>query len=90
MPDLIWKANKVGKLKVGIQREMELGFGLERLILAEEAALAYDQAALSMCGPSTCLNFQVEIVQESYEDSSIMVNRVQHRLELKKKQEEKY
>ncbi|KAK4707603.1 hypothetical protein R3W88_028528 [Solanum pinnatisectum] len=32
---------------------------------AEEAALAYDQAALSMRGPSTCLNFQVEIVQES-------------------------
>ncbi|KAH0714034.1 hypothetical protein KY290_006900 [Solanum tuberosum] len=32
---------------------------------AEEAALAYDQAALSMRGPSTCLNFQVEVVQES-------------------------
>ncbi|XP_009764685.1 ethylene-responsive transcription factor 1B-like [Nicotiana sylvestris] len=32
---------------------------------AEEAALAYDQAALSMRGPSTCLNFPVEIVQES-------------------------
>ncbi|MCD7468276.1 hypothetical protein HAX54_006297 [Datura stramonium] len=32
---------------------------------AEEAALAYDQAALSMRGPSTCLNFPVERVQES-------------------------
>uniref|UniRef100_A0A3Q7IRG7 AP2/ERF domain-containing protein n=1 Tax=Solanum lycopersicum TaxID=4081 RepID=A0A3Q7IRG7_SOLLC len=32
---------------------------------AEEAALAYDQAALSMRGPTTCLNFGVEIVQES-------------------------
>ncbi|XP_055828396.1 ethylene-response factor C3-like [Solanum dulcamara] len=32
---------------------------------AEEAALAYDQAAFSMRGPSTCLNFQVERVQES-------------------------
>ncbi|OIT28819.1 PREDICTED: ethylene-responsive transcription factor 1B-like [Nicotiana attenuata] len=32
---------------------------------AEEAALAYDQAALSIRGPSTCLNFPVERVQES-------------------------
>ncbi|CAN4114722.1 unnamed protein product [Withania somnifera] len=32
---------------------------------AEEAALAYDQAALSMRGPSTCLNFPVERVQAS-------------------------
>ncbi|PHT64823.1 Ethylene-responsive transcription factor 15 [Capsicum annuum] len=32
---------------------------------AEEAALAYDQAAFSMRGPSTYLNFPVERVQES-------------------------
>nr|XP_016437637.1 PREDICTED: ethylene-responsive transcription factor 1B-like [Nicotiana tabacum] len=32
---------------------------------AEEAAMAYDQAALSMRGPATCLNFPLEIVQES-------------------------
>ncbi|XP_060171211.1 ethylene-response factor C3-like [Lycium barbarum] len=37
---------------------------------AEEAALAYDQAALSMRGPSTCLNFPVDRVRESLEAMS--------------------
>lgn len=32
---------------------------------AEEAAMAYDQAAFSMRGAQTCLNFPVERVQES-------------------------
>nr|XP_027073645.1 ethylene-responsive transcription factor 1B-like [Coffea arabica] len=32
---------------------------------AEEAALAYDQAALSVRGPTTALNFPIEKVQES-------------------------
>ncbi|XP_055828386.1 ethylene-response factor C3-like [Solanum dulcamara] len=32
---------------------------------AEEAALAYDQAAFCMRGPSICLNFSVEKVRES-------------------------
>ncbi|KAK4359418.1 hypothetical protein RND71_021647 [Anisodus tanguticus] len=37
---------------------------------AEEAALAYDQAALSVRGPSTCLNFPVDKVRLSLEAMS--------------------
>ncbi|KAL3337811.1 hypothetical protein AABB24_030113, partial [Solanum stoloniferum] len=36
---------------------------------AEEAALAYDQVALSMRGPSTCLNFPVERVSKMLEET---------------------
>lgn len=35
---------------------------------AEEAALAYDQAAFAMRGPSTALNFPVEVVYESLKE----------------------
>ncbi|XP_019177544.1 PREDICTED: ethylene-responsive transcription factor 1B-like [Ipomoea nil] len=35
---------------------------------AEEAALAYDQAALLMRGPSSCLNFPVERVRASIQE----------------------
>ncbi|KAI5659939.1 hypothetical protein M9H77_28732 [Catharanthus roseus] len=35
---------------------------------AEEAALAYDQAAVVMRGPSTSLNFPVELVYESLKE----------------------
>ncbi|XP_019185675.1 PREDICTED: ethylene-responsive transcription factor 15-like [Ipomoea nil] len=35
---------------------------------AEEAALAYDQAAVLMRGPSSCLNFPVERVNESLQE----------------------
>ncbi|XP_061358501.1 ethylene-response factor C3-like [Gastrolobium bilobum] len=35
---------------------------------AEEAALAYDQAAFSMRGPTTVLNFPVERVRESLQE----------------------
>lgn len=36
---------------------------------AEEAAMAYDQVALSMRGPSTCLNFPVERVRKMLQES---------------------
>ncbi|XP_055808705.1 ethylene-responsive transcription factor 1B-like [Solanum dulcamara] len=36
---------------------------------AEEAALAYDQVALSMRGPSTCLNFPVERVSKMLQET---------------------
>nr|GMC56881.1 ethylene-responsive transcription factor 1B-like [Ipomoea batatas]GMC56882.1 ethylene-responsive transcription factor 1B-like [Ipomoea batatas]GME21620.1 ethylene-responsive transcription factor 1B-like [Ipomoea batatas] len=35
---------------------------------AEEAALAYDQAAVLMRGPSSCLNFPVDRVNESLQE----------------------
>ncbi|KAI4303016.1 hypothetical protein MLD38_038697 [Melastoma candidum] len=35
---------------------------------AEEAALAYDQAAFAMRGPMTALNFPAEVVRKSLED----------------------
>ncbi|OIT19702.1 PREDICTED: ethylene-responsive transcription factor 1B-like [Nicotiana attenuata] len=36
---------------------------------AEEAAMAYDQVALSMRGPSTCLNFPVERVSKMLQET---------------------
>ncbi|KAK4353023.1 hypothetical protein RND71_028541 [Anisodus tanguticus] len=36
---------------------------------AEEAAMAYDQVALSMRGPSTCLNFPVETVSKMLKET---------------------
>ncbi|XP_016467384.1 ethylene-responsive transcription factor 1B-like [Nicotiana tabacum] len=36
---------------------------------AEEAAMAYDQVALSMRGPSTCLNFPVERVRKMLQET---------------------
>ncbi|MCE3214734.1 hypothetical protein HAX54_053171 [Datura stramonium] len=38
---------------------------------AEEAAMAYDQVALSMRGPSTCLNFPVERVSKMLEETEM-------------------
>ncbi|CAN4097339.1 unnamed protein product [Withania somnifera] len=36
---------------------------------AEEAAMAYDQVALSMRGPTTCLNFPVERVRKMLQET---------------------